>query len=586
MEKETLQSFMDDEWDKIEHYEVKLAEIELMKRKTVNKVELDVQRQRELLDWEKDQELRDIEEQQENILELQEQLKSLFERAEKEFSKVQPTLEKTLSKEREELEHIEKKIRRLEGHKTIFEVEIADEEKDLIQNENQASKNVDIKRKRTSTDNSLKNSELSASMDSYDVERGLENRRMSELHDEVQRLELLKNEKAKIVTESQLALLEKMNSLELYRMKIQENEEKLCELENGFKEREEKHLEKIGLCLDYMREENDTQISGFDVEREKQLDMLWKDYEQIEKTVLNSCKDLEIPDSEEKQKWEDAMSSKRKLVLELVKTKFDNISSLEDELFLNCLGKRLKLDQDEERVLDQERKISEEIRGSLKDKDLAMHKLMTQKDKFHIERERERKLIKSRLKRISRLKTYDDLQSEETIEYLSEEAKKLKETFEKVEEAESSFMGRGIIEASPMTVWEAVRNPLSRYIYDNMLKKINIVEHVEDGLKVVYMLHETSQCFVTHSRDFCYVTKERIELSNFRNLPCKHKSKWYEKRIRMMMMMIVMMLMMVVMVVMMIVDCDDDGDCDDDDDDGDCDDADDGSDGGDDDCGL
>lgn len=31
-------------------------------------------------------------------------------------------------------------------------------------------------------------------------------------------------------------------------------------------------------------------------------------------------------------------------------------------------------------------------------------------------------------------------------------------------------MGRGIIEAAPITVWEAVRNPLSRYIYDNMLK--------------------------------------------------------------------------------------------------------------------
>nr|XP_058965478.1 stAR-related lipid transfer protein 9-like [Pocillopora verrucosa] len=73
------------------------------------------------------------------------------------------------------------------------------------------------------------------------------------------------------------------------------------------------------------------------------------------------------------------------------------------------------------------------------------------------------------------------------------------------------FMGRGVIPAPPPTVWEAVKNPLSRYIYDNMLKKINIVEHVEEGLKVVYMLHETSQCFMTHSRDFCYVSKERVE---------------------------------------------------------------------------
>ena len=27
------------------------------------------------------------------------------------------------------------------------------------------------------------------------------------------------------------------------------------------------------------------------------------------------------------------------------------------------------------------------------------------------------------------------------------------------------------------------------------------------------MLHETSQCFMTHSRDFCYVSKERVEVS-------------------------------------------------------------------------
>ena len=33
-----------------------------------------------------------------------------------------------------------------------------------------------------------------------------------------------------------------------------------------------------------------------------------------------------------------------------------------------------------------------------------------------------------------------------------------------------SFLGRGVIDASPLTVWEVVKNPLSRYIYDNMLK--------------------------------------------------------------------------------------------------------------------
>lgn len=36
-------------------------------------------------------------------------------------------------------------------------------------------------------------------------------------------------------------------------------------------------------------------------------------------------------------------------------------------------------------------------------------------------------------------------------------------------------MGRGIVEASPLTVWEAVKNPLSRYIYDNMLKVLPFI---------------------------------------------------------------------------------------------------------------
>ena len=34
----------------------------------------------------------------------------------------------------------------------------------------------------------------------------------------------------------------------------------------------------------------------------------------------------------------------------------------------------------------------------------------------------------------------------------------------------SSFLGRGIINASPHTILQAVSNPLSRFVYDRMLK--------------------------------------------------------------------------------------------------------------------
>lgn len=39
-------------------------------------------------------------------------------------------------------------------------------------------------------------------------------------------------------------------------------------------------------------------------------------------------------------------------------------------------------------------------------------------------------------------------------------------------------------------------------------------------MSIVYMIHETNQCFMTHSRDFCYVSKERAEVSNVKMKIC------------------------------------------------------------------
>ncbi|XP_065056328.1 kinesin-like protein KIF16B [Rhopilema esculentum] len=71
------------------------------------------------------------------------------------------------------------------------------------------------------------------------------------------------------------------------------------------------------------------------------------------------------------------------------------------------------------------------------------------------------------------------------------------------------FIGCGVIKVAPRVVWESVRNPLSRFIYDNLLKKINVVEHVADNLKVVYMRHEGRVCVMRHSRDSCIIHSER-----------------------------------------------------------------------------
>ncbi|XP_048585705.1 kinesin-like protein KIF16B isoform X2 [Nematostella vectensis] len=685
-EKETFRAFMEDEWRKIEQYEMKLADIELQKRKIMEKAEVDIHRQRELLSWEKDQEIRDLEEQQDKLIELQGQLTSSYSLTEKEYHNMKPVMEKTIKKEKEELEHIERKIRSLERKQLSYlkkeDIELAGEERDFYEEKSKSRnssgcskddsgiglKNVEL---------SFDEKEVSSSLDSCEVERASEesvsppSRKLSQLDSEIDRLIILRNEKTKSINDSQLALMEKQNNVDFYKEKILKTESKLTELEREQKETETNHLFKLDSYLESLREEEHSIIAGYDSERDKYINFLWDEYEQIE-TRLNEALHL-TPDSEESgSAKEQELSSRGKDVLEILRRKLDRVSSDENELFLDYLAKRAKLERDEERVLEQERKISEEALGSQKEKELAIQKLTAVRDRFHVERERERKLIKSRLRRINRMKGTTDLQNEEAVEYLKEETSKLQEACEKVEEIETRllaetrekevlllqldevrsnlltseeerdemltklreieqdkaekeqrikelkkivqeeknkylenltteeyevvqkplvnrlhiryrvignhaaaelmreaflassvpeivhmfpdtgpptpkdsnhggwtfqhvqkevailrkreelptgfiycFMGRGIIETSPRTVWEAVRNPLSRYIYDNMLKKISIVEHVEEGLKVVYMLHETTQCFLTHSRDFCYVSKERVEGNKF-----------------------------------------------------------------------
>jgi hypothetical protein len=74
-----------------------------------------------------------------------------------------------------------------------------------------------------------------------------------------------------------------------------------------------------------------------------------------------------------------------------------------------------------------------------------------------------------------------------------------------------SFMGRGVIELPPRKVYDSIRNPQLRFTYDNMLKELHFVKHVEDGLYILHIHHETTQCFIKQSRDFCILANERQE---------------------------------------------------------------------------
>lgn len=77
------------------------------------------------------------------------------------------------------------------------------------------------------------------------------------------------------------------------------------------------------------------------------------------------------------------------------------------------------------------------------------------------------------------------------------------------------ILGQGIIKTAPKDVWQAVRNPLSRLIYDNMVKKLNVVEHCNEHLKVVYFQHESRVCLLKQTRDCCCVHSERVENNKY-----------------------------------------------------------------------
>ncbi|CAD5121247.1 DgyrCDS9779 [Dimorphilus gyrociliatus] len=73
------------------------------------------------------------------------------------------------------------------------------------------------------------------------------------------------------------------------------------------------------------------------------------------------------------------------------------------------------------------------------------------------------------------------------------------------------YLGKGVVPAAPKTVFEAVRNPQTRFTYDEMLKKTEVLHDFGNGLKVIYLYHEVSQLFRKEARDFCIVQLEKMD---------------------------------------------------------------------------
>ena len=104
------------------------------------------------------------------------------------------------------------------------------------------------------------------------------------------------------------------------------------------------------------------------------------------------------------------------------------------------MKQRARFERDQERMLEQQNKISEHVLADIKEKESSISKLSAQRDQFHSERQKERRAIQKRIRRIERAKSLDDIQSEYTLEFYKEEANKLKEAFERVGESESRYI--------------------------------------------------------------------------------------------------------------------------------------------------
>ncbi|KAK2550750.1 Kinesin-like protein KIF16B [Acropora cervicornis] len=627
-EKEEVARFFDEEWQKISQYETKLADIELSRRRVLVDVEIERTRQAELHAFERDRDLKEIEEEQVKLLEIRENLNVVKAKAEESWNRDKLTLESTIEKDLIELNEVERKIHILEEKREQFSTDRSTAEhsegarNEELEHAEEATEGFDkIVEKRRVSDLGPKYSKAVA-LDLRQTKRGSLNfkseispsdsgRFDDILEGQLQNLHAVKVEKEKEIERNRITLGEEMTSVEYYGQQALQNEAKMTELEEKYNVVRQQHEEKIRACLANLKNKEEDDMEAVDQVKERYRELIWKEYREIESLLVETFETDVLLESDEVTD-SSVIAEKRLEVLDIVDERLRRIGSENDDLFLEFVAHKARFEKEEDRVHEQQKRISEQMLDGVKEKEIALQRLSGQREKFHVERVRERRLINARIHRLSRVRSSSDLQNEETLEFFKEEARKLREAFEKVDESESRlqyerrerenihlqleearaklriseedrsdclnktddyeivekplvnklhvkfrvlgnhaaaevlkeashallasslpemfrsapvssprqpsedpshggwtfhsnqkdvtiarkreegrtgimhcFMGRGVIKAPPQTVWEAVKNPLSRYIYDSMLKKINIVEHVEEGLKIV-----------------------------------------------------------------------------------------------------
>lgn len=73
------------------------------------------------------------------------------------------------------------------------------------------------------------------------------------------------------------------------------------------------------------------------------------------------------------------------------------------------------------------------------------------------------------------------------------------------------YLGKGVIQATPQTVWNAIKNPRTKFTYDESLKKVDVLETVSEYVKIVYYYHEVLQLFKKECYDMVVMQSERVD---------------------------------------------------------------------------
>ncbi|XP_009996065.1 PREDICTED: stAR-related lipid transfer protein 9 [Chaetura pelagica] len=73
------------------------------------------------------------------------------------------------------------------------------------------------------------------------------------------------------------------------------------------------------------------------------------------------------------------------------------------------------------------------------------------------------------------------------------------------------FLGAGVIERPLPSVWGLVRDPGKRLLYDRTINTARIHKKVTSHIQLVYLVTDSSLCYLKQPRDFCCITVEAEE---------------------------------------------------------------------------